>query len=132
VVQRFLDKLFTASLAPLRRPGLVQTNWEKVETPEFLFMFLKDQKALLDLRGLAESDADFFKELESTFMSDLIHETRIRVNVRGMDGSLTFRELSEGEQQLLTVVGLLRFTKENESLFLLDEPDTQLCQHYGA
>lgn len=131
VVQRFLDKLFTASLAPLRRPGSIQTNWEKTETPEFLYMFLANQKALLDLRGLAESDSDFFKELESTFMSDLIHETRIRVKVLGMDGSLTFRELSEGEQQLLTVVGLLRFTKENESLFLLDEPDTHLNPKWG-
>jgi ABC-type multidrug transport system ATPase subunit len=34
--------------------------------------------------------------------------------------------LSEGEQQLLMVLGLLRFTKEDESLFLLDEPDTHL------
>lgn len=42
------------------------------------------------------------------------------------DGSVTFRELSEGEQQLLTVLGLLRFTAEEESLFLLDEPDTHL------
>ncbi|MDR7096928.1 putative ATP-binding protein involved in virulence [Hydrogenophaga laconesensis] len=42
------------------------------------------------------------------------------------DGSVTFRELSEGEQQLLTVLGLLRFTADNESLFLLDEPDTHL------
>lgn len=42
------------------------------------------------------------------------------------DGSVTFRELSEGEQQLLTVLGLLRFTAEDESLFLLDEPDTHL------
>ncbi len=131
VVARFLDKLFTASLAPLRLQGHVQTNWEKVETPEFLYMFLKDQKALADLRGLAESDSDFFKELESTFMSDLIYETRIRVEVRGMEGSLTFRELSEGEQQLLTVVGLLRFTKEDESLFLLDEPDTHLNPRWG-
>jgi predicted ATPase len=131
VVQRFLDKLFTASLAPLRRSGHIQTNWEKAETPEFLYMFLQNQKALMNLRGLAESDSDFFKELESTFMSDLIHETRIRVRVLGMDGSLTFRELSEGEQQLLTVVGLLRFTKESESLFLLDEPDTHLNPKWG-
>ena len=39
---------------------------------------------------------------------------------------MTFRELSEGEQQLLTVLGLLRFTAEDESLILLDEPDTHL------
>ena len=34
--------------------------------------------------------------------------------------------MSEGEQQLLTVLGLLRFTKSEESLILLDEPDTHL------
>ena len=51
---------------------------------------------------------------------------RIRVKVEKSDGSLTFRELSEGEQQLLMVLGLLRFTREEESLFLLDEPDTHL------
>jgi ABC-type multidrug transport system ATPase subunit len=74
--------------------------------------------------------AEFFKLLESTFMSDLIHETRIRVKVRHA-GALTFRELSEGEQQLLTVVGMLRFTRDEDSLFLLDEPDTHLNPAWG-
>ena len=64
--------------------------------------------------------------VESTYISQLISEVRIRVKARGVDGALTFRELSEGEQQLLMVLGLLRFTKEDESLFLLDEPDTHL------
>lgn len=73
---------------------------------------------------------EFFKLLESTFMSDLIHETRIRVKVRHA-GALTFRELSEGEQQLLTVVGMLRFTRDEDSLFLLDEPDTHLNPAWG-
>jgi hypothetical protein len=34
--------------------------------------------------------------------------------------------LSEGEQQLLMVLGLMRFTKSHQSLVLLDEPDTHL------
>jgi predicted ATPase len=131
VVARFLDKLFTASLAPLRLDGRIPLNWEKSQKNELLYMFLPDEEALRDLRALAERDADFFKELESTFMSDLIHETRIRVRMLNSDGSLTFRELSEGEQQLLTVVGLLLFTKEAESLFLLDEPDTHLNPAWG-
>jgi predicted ATPase len=132
VVQRFLDKLFSAALAPLRWPGNIPVHWDKSpEKPELLYLFLPDEAALHDLRALADRDADFFKELESTFMSDLIHETRIRVRVRNSDDSLTFRELSEGEQQLLTVVGLLLFTKEAESLFLLDEPDTHLNPAWG-
>ena len=43
-----------------------------------------------------------------------------------MDQELTFDQLSEGERQLLTVLGLMKFTRDDESLFLLDEPDTHL------
>src|SRR5205814_5885217 len=68
----------------------------------------------------------FFKALESTYLSKLLAEVRIRVRIRDCTGALTFKELSEGEQQLLTVLGLLRFTREDEALFLLDEPDTHL------
>ena len=51
----------------------------------------------------------------------------VRIKIRKTDGTIiTFNELSEGEQQLLMVLGLLKFTKSKESLFLLDEPDTHL------
>jgi ABC-type multidrug transport system ATPase subunit len=80
-------------------------------------------KALTSIYG---SQQEFFKALESTYISQLLSEVRIKIKVRNADNSLTFRELSEGEQQLLMVLGLLRFTKEDEALFLLDEPDTHL------
>ena len=64
--------------------------------------------------------------MESTYISDLIHETRIKVRKKDAAGNITFKELSEGEQQLLMVLGLLKFTKNEESLFLLDEPDRHL------
>lgn len=64
--------------------------------------------------------------LESTYISDLIHEVRVKVIKENVKGHITFKELSEGEQQLLTVLGLMRFTKEADTLFLLDEPDTHL------
>ena len=55
----------------------------------------------------------------------MIQEVRIRV--KKTDGTIiTFNELSEGEQQLLMVLGLLKFMRSKESLFLLDEPDTHL------
>ncbi len=50
----------------------------------------------------------------------------MRVRVSSCEEPLRFRELSEGEQQLLTVLGLLKFTGGKDSLFLLDEPDTHL------
>ena len=49
----------------------------------------------------------------------------VRIRVRKKDGSrVKFSQLSEGEQQLLTVLGLLLFTQDDELLYLLDEPDT--------
>lgn len=125
VVQTFLDRLQNIALAPIRITRDKQyTLWNK-ESTEFQYLFIKDIDALRRLVG-SQTPAQFFRDLESTYVSELIEEVRIRVRLKKNDGSVTFRELSEGEQQLLTVLGLLRFTAENESLFLLDEPDTHL------
>jgi ABC-type multidrug transport system ATPase subunit len=83
----------------------------------------------LKLKKLADNfktNTEFFKALESSYISKLIAEVRIKVKKENVDGSITFKDLSEGEQQLLTVIGLLKFTKDEESLVLLDEPDTHL------
>jgi predicted ATPase len=149
VVKDFLSCLYDCALAPLRLSGRIQYSFDQIESTEFLYLYLRDLEGLRKLahesltamkkkeRGKTAVDekdsfkaAEFFKLLESTFMSDLIHETRIRVKVRHA-GALTFRELSEGEQQLLTVVGMLRFTRDEDSLFLLDEPDTHLNPAWG-
>jgi predicted ATPase len=130
-VQRFLSKLWDVSLAPMRISGTIPDGFDRPKQTEFLYLHLRSLACLRALAEQFQTPADFFKELESTYISSLIHETRIRVKVKALDGSLTFRELSEGEQQLLTVVGLLRFTKEEESLFLLDEPDTHLNPAWG-
>jgi ABC-type multidrug transport system ATPase subunit len=66
-----------------------------------------------------------FGYLESLFLCDLIDE--VRVTVEHTDGThIKFTQMSEGEQQLMTVLGLLLFTQNDESLYLLDEPDTHL------
>jgi predicted ATPase len=125
VVQKFLNRLQSISLAPIRvKRDKSITLWNK-EATEFQYLFVKDIDALRRLVG-EQQPAQFFRDLESTFVSELIEEVRIRVRLKKNDGSVTYRELSEGEQQLLTVLGLLRFTAEDESLFLLDEPDTHL------
>ncbi len=126
VVRDFLNWLYELALAPCRLKLRVPAGFKKQQSLEHLYLFLPD---LEHVRGLAShygAQQDFFKALESTYISKLISEVRINVRARKVDGSLTFRELSEGEQQLLMVLGLLRFTREDESLFLLDEPDTHL------
>lgn len=131
VVRDFLSRLYDIALAPVEISRRVSTSiWNK-ETLQFKYLYVKDIAALRRLVG-NQSPAQFFRDLESTYVSELIEEVRIRVRLKKNDGSVTFRELSEGEQQLLTVLGLLRFTAEDESLFLLDEPDTHLNPRWSV
>lgn len=131
VVSDFLSRLQDIALAPVDINRSVPTSiWNK-KTLEFKYLYVKDIAALRSLVG-NQTPAQFFRDLESTYVSELIEEVRIRVRLKKNDGSVTFRELSEGEQQLLTVLGLLRFTAENESLFLLDEPDTHLNPRWSV
>ncbi|MEH3119951.1 MAG: AAA family ATPase [Methylorubrum populi] len=125
VVSGFLDRLQDVALAPIDVQRRVNTSLWNKETLEFKYLFIKDIAALRRLVG-EQSPAHFFRDLESTYVSQLIDEVRIKVRLSQRDGTVTFRELSEGERQLLTVLGLLRFTAEDESLILLDEPDTHL------
>lgn len=119
-VRDFLSKLYSLSSAPLRLKWKVPVSFRKSTTLEHLYLYLRGQESLAELAGDYSNQQEFFKALESTYISELLSEVRIRVKVRKANGSITFRELSEGEQQLLMVLGLLRFTKEDESLFLLD------------
>lgn len=90
------------------------------------YLFLPTKETLQSFAQVYKSAKQFFVYLESTDISDLIREVRIKVKRRDAEGFVTFQELSEGEQQLLTVLGLLKFTRDEEALFLLDEPDTHL------
>jgi predicted ATPase len=128
----FLDKVFEHSLAPMRLPRPLDVGFrEKPKSVDCWNLFL-DRAAFRKLADGYHRPQDFFKTLESTDISDLLMEVRVQVKVLNHDGSISFRELSEGEQQLLLVLGLLRFTKEDEALFLLDEPDTHLNPQWSV
>lgn len=129
-VRDLLDRLYRMALAPMRTKQSVRLGFRKKITKEFRYLYLDiDTGNLNPLEKLAKSygrPQEFFKVLESTYISELLSEVRCTVKVRNFNGRISFRELSEGEQQLLMVLGLMRFTQEEESLFLLDEPDTHL------
>jgi predicted ATPase len=125
-VRALLDRLYRLSLAPMRLERKVRTGLARSSQTEHLYLYLESLSEVRELRAAYASNGDFFKALESTYISELIHDVRIRVRTTRSSSPLTFRELSEGEQQLLLVLGLMRFTREEESLFLLDEPDTHL------
>jgi predicted ATPase len=126
VVGRFLKELIEYSLAPVKVTRQEDTSLTGYKMRnEFLHLFLPNVDALREFASNLSAD-ELFKMLESTLLSEIISEVSIRVKISGRKTPLTFRELSEGEQQLLTVLGLLKFTGGKDSLFLLDEPDTHL------
>jgi ABC-type multidrug transport system ATPase subunit len=131
IVGDFLARLHELSLAPIRIKRREVYSVGRSRTLEYLYLFLKDIDTLKEL-SKEKTFTEFFRDLESTHVSDLIDDVRIRIKLKKNDGSVTFRELSEGEQQLLTVLGLLQFTSAEESLFLLDEPDTHLNPRWSV
>lgn len=126
VVKDFLNDLWDASIGPIYHKAKVREDFNKHPDQEQLYLYISNQEKLKNIAKKYGTNTDFFKSLESTYISDLIQEVRVKVKKVNVNGDITFKELSEGEQQLLTVIGLLRFTKEDESLILLDEPDTYL------
>lgn len=126
VVREFLDELFESAMAPIVHEDTVREDFRRSHKQEQLYLYISNQEKLEKIASKYLTNAEFFKSLESTYISDLIQEVRVKVKKENVHGDITFKELSEGEQQLLTVIGLLRFTKEEESLILLDEPDTHL------
>lgn len=129
VVRDFIELLYPHALAPVKVTRNENTSLTgKNRKNDFVHVFLPSVDALHELtKELGGNPASvFFKMLESTVLSEIISEVHIRVKVTYSKTPITFSELSEGEQQLLTVLGLLRFTGGKDSLFLLDEPDTHL------
>jgi hypothetical protein len=92
------------------------------------YLFLSSAEALADVYRSYGNQYALFTALESMHLSKVLAEVRTRVRMRAGagGGNVTYRDLSEGEQQLLLVLGLLKFTARDEALFLLDEPDTHL------
>lgn len=122
----FLRRLWSVALAPIRSEEDVSRAVPRDrERTERIYLFVKDATRLLELKAPHESAKSVFGNLEALVLCDLVDE--VRVVVRKRDGArVRFTQLSEGEQQLLTVLGLLRFTQGDEALYLLDEPDTHL------
>lgn len=128
VVSEFLDKLWQVSWAPIEEESTKLIDFRgRTEKQKQLYLFVPNQAKLQQLGELVGSSDSFFRYAEGAYVGDLIDEIRITVRKRAEDGGLVnFTQLSEGELQMLTVLGLMRITREDHCLFLLDEPDTHL------
>jgi hypothetical protein len=126
-IKDLLEVFRSYSLAPFTHTKREKIDFRRSEKREYLYLFLPSLAFLHLVAKFYEGDARaFFQALETMRLSDLVEDLRVRVKVKGHDGALHTRELSEGEQQLLTVLGLMRFTRNAASLYLLDEPDTHI------
>ncbi|CAO1660189.1 AAA ATPase-like protein [Halomonas sp. NYA30] len=128
VVNDFLDKLWQVSWAPVQETKQVVIDFRrKPEKQELLYLYVPDRGKLKKLGELVGTPERFFRYAEAAYIGDLLEEVRITVKKRkGHGGNMDFKQLSEGELQMLTVLGLMRITREDHCLFLLDEPDTHL------
>lgn len=127
LVRRFLSDLFMFSFAPIYEKSRRAVSYNKDETNELLYLFIKDRKTFDDFISVKSFTRNqLFNALMSPDLSNMLLGVKIKVRKEDINGELSMSEFSEGEQQLLTVLGLLKFTKEEESLILLDEPDTHL------
>ncbi|SCZ25561.1 MULTISPECIES: AAA family ATPase [Pseudomonas] len=128
VVSEFLDKLWQVAWAPIEQEATKQIDFRgRNEKQKQLYLFVPSQHKLKQLGELVGGTDSFFRYAEGAYIGDLIDEVRITVKKRDEHGGkVSFTQLSEGELQMLTVLGLMRITRENHCLFLLDEPDTHL------
>ena len=132
VVSEFLDSLWQVSWAPIEQEVTQQIDFRgRTEKQRQLYLYVPNQTKLQELGRLVGGTDSFFRYAEGAYIGDLIEEVRITVKKRvdgkdGHDGKVSFTQLSEGELQMLTVLGLMRITREDHCLFLLDEPDTHL------
>lgn len=69
---------------------------------------------------------NFFDALESSSVIEILSEIEIFIKREGIDEPIKFSNLSEGQQQLIVVIGLILVTGDEDCLFLLDEPDTHI------
>lgn len=127
LVERFINDLIRFAVAPIYVEERIQTNYKKSETQNHLYLYLNNKQVLQDIVDIKyKNKIQLFNALESIHLSDLLYDVKIKVEKEDVKGGLSMNELSEGEKQLLTVLGLLKFTKDDETLILLDEPDTHL------
>jgi predicted ATPase len=127
VVDEFLDKLWQLAVAPIADTVDKLIDFRgREEKQEQMYLFLPNKEKLQELGGLVGEADRFFRYAEAAYIGDLIDEVRINVQHKDANGIISFNQLSEGELQLLTVLGLMRITSQDDCLFLLDEPDTHL------
>lgn len=115
----------------LRSDEMIAANVPYSETRTYRFSN-EPNKGIRELaRRLSVSGDNVYLALESLSARKIFSSVDFRLKGRNAADSFAFEQLSEGEKQLLAVVGAIRLTNQPDNLVLLDEPDTHLNPHWS-
>ncbi len=79
-----------------------------------------------------QADGDnVYLALESLRSRGMLRSVSFKLKRLNANDVFSFDKLSEGEKQLLAVVGAVKLTNQKDNLILLDEPDTHLNPHWS-
>jgi ABC-type multidrug transport system ATPase subunit len=117
-----------AAFHPLALIGnAIEDYRDKQEMEAQYACFLRNKTALDRYAATYSDDKEMFASLEAADISDLFRDFYVWVlRTNDASGDVSFADLSDGERQLLMVLGLIRTSRGKRALFLLDEPDTHL------
>jgi len=93
-------------------------------TDNNIIFTIPSQKELINIWEFYGEEKSIFEYLTTLQANDLIENIEIIINKD--DEIISHNNLSEGEKQLLIILGLKELLSSENTLFLLDEPDTYL------
>lgn len=97
------------------------------EVDEFIYFDELNYKTLIQKLPIYLKDPiHFFDVLHMSHELGIVYKVYGELVKNGQQLTNNYTELSEGEQQLLTVLGLILIAGRDDCLFLFDEPDTHL------
>ncbi|WP_019029648.1 AAA family ATPase [Colwellia piezophila] len=131
-IRDFLELIQDHCIGPIETEEPILSDLSRRQKTKKVLSFYLPNKTKLDQLARNMRPEDLFKILEATYLSGVLERVEIKVKQTKSEQEVAFSELSEGEQQLLTIFGLLQFTAKRDALFLLDEPDTHLNPNWAA
>lgn len=113
----------------LERPLIYYADEDEVtgENREFIdFDSMNIENIEKQVFELFNHPLNFFEALDTLLLVESLEKLTLTVEHEYAGDNFEFSQLSEGERQLFTVLGLLLITSQGDTLYLLDEPDTHL------
>ncbi|AGG89502.1 AAA family ATPase [Rhodanobacter denitrificans] len=112
---------------PKRRDSEI-TGYAFSETRTYTFEeIMNPEQRLWKLAARLERGRDnLYLALEHLAVRGILRSVEYELIGDGDQQPFNFDQLSEGEKQLIAVIGAIRLTNQRDNLILLDEPDTHL------